>query len=384
MARGAPVAAGSAPNAGDVGDALFLVDDQVLDDVEILGLRLPREVRGRVAVMAAVVHVHVQVGADPVAELRGQARCACSVDAHRRFAARRIACDASLPDRMVEAMLHGHLGRAGRNVQRAGRCAMEVVRFGATAARGRSRRRHASTPSRRMRAVVAAAHRHARRNALAAAIADVERQCARSAPGCGAAVRRPRGVAPPTTSMHHQCGVAVALACRCRRCAGHRATSAHCGVRRRRRSAATAPRPASSSATVGASGGRGSWRTACACRPGRVRGARSSWFPRARTLRRCAGSSTGTDQDSPVPQATSALPTKTMRLAIRRPRRIDRVVERRVVVAVDRALALAEQRPRVVQAVGVDVGDEQVEVAGALRSTPRRCACRRATAAARR
>ena len=53
------------PARGDVGDALLLVHDEILDDVEILGLRLQHEVRRGVAVVPAVIHVHVHVGAHP-------------------------------------------------------------------------------------------------------------------------------------------------------------------------------------------------------------------------------------------------------------------------------------------------------------------------------
>ena len=63
---------GAGAEIADVGDALFLVDDGVEDHVQVLGPRLLRQVVRRIAVMAAVVHVHVQVGADPVAEDCGQ------------------------------------------------------------------------------------------------------------------------------------------------------------------------------------------------------------------------------------------------------------------------------------------------------------------------
>ena len=56
----------------DVRDPLLLVDDEIVDDVEILGPRLPREVVGRVPIGAAVIHVDVQVGAAPRAERRRQ------------------------------------------------------------------------------------------------------------------------------------------------------------------------------------------------------------------------------------------------------------------------------------------------------------------------
>ena len=50
---------------GDVRDALLLVDDQVVDDRESSARGLQRQVRGRVAVGAAVVHVHMDIAADP-------------------------------------------------------------------------------------------------------------------------------------------------------------------------------------------------------------------------------------------------------------------------------------------------------------------------------
>ena len=56
--------------------------------------------------------------------------------------------------------------------------------------------------------------------------------------------------------------------------------------------------------------------------------------------------------------------------AIRRPRRVHRVIERGIVVAIDRALALAQKQAGVVQAFRVDIGDEQVEMPGALRGYP--------------
>ena len=57
----------------DVGNALFLVDDQVVDDIEIFGARLRRESLEVLAISAAVVHVHVQVGTREDAELLGKA-----------------------------------------------------------------------------------------------------------------------------------------------------------------------------------------------------------------------------------------------------------------------------------------------------------------------
>ena len=182
------------------GNALFLVDDQVLDDVEVLGLRLARQALRRVAVVAAVVHVHVQVGADPVAEL---ARKRLRLQAPRGPALSRPAF-ASMRrclDRMGEAMLHGHLGRARRDFQRARRSAVEVVRFagepGAVEAVVCMHPRRGG----RMRATVAALHRDPRGHAAvrrSSTISSISR-------AVGASVRRlpacTRCVAPPTTSI---------------------------------------------------------------------------------------------------------------------------------------------------------------------------------------
>ena len=49
----------------DVGDALLLVHYKILDDVQVLGLALEREMLRRVAVRPAVVHVHVEIPAPP-------------------------------------------------------------------------------------------------------------------------------------------------------------------------------------------------------------------------------------------------------------------------------------------------------------------------------
>ena len=51
----------------DVRNALFLVDDQRIDDIQVLGLGLQHEMRRIVAIKAAIVHVHVGIAADPVA-----------------------------------------------------------------------------------------------------------------------------------------------------------------------------------------------------------------------------------------------------------------------------------------------------------------------------
>ena len=52
---------------GDVRNPLLLVHNQILDDMQVLGARLEREMLRRVAVGATVVHVHVHVPAPPAA-----------------------------------------------------------------------------------------------------------------------------------------------------------------------------------------------------------------------------------------------------------------------------------------------------------------------------
>ena len=58
---------GVGAEACDIGKALLLVDDQVVHDIEVFRLCLGCEVRRRVAIQTAVIHVHVQVAAPPVA-----------------------------------------------------------------------------------------------------------------------------------------------------------------------------------------------------------------------------------------------------------------------------------------------------------------------------
>ncbi len=62
----------SAAEVADVRNALLLVDDQVVDDVEVLGVLLREQRLRRAAIVAAVVHVHVQVGAHELSEVRGE------------------------------------------------------------------------------------------------------------------------------------------------------------------------------------------------------------------------------------------------------------------------------------------------------------------------
>ena len=58
----------------DVRDSLLLVDDEVIDDVEIFGPRLSREVLRRVPIVPAIVHVHVEIGASELPRTRRAGR----------------------------------------------------------------------------------------------------------------------------------------------------------------------------------------------------------------------------------------------------------------------------------------------------------------------
>ena len=60
----------SRQEGADVRDPLLLVDDQVVDEIEPFGARLLRQICGRVAVTAAVVHVDVEVAAPPLSRKR--------------------------------------------------------------------------------------------------------------------------------------------------------------------------------------------------------------------------------------------------------------------------------------------------------------------------
>src|SRR5688572_16489370 len=75
---------------------------------------------------------------------------------------------------MREAMLHQDIGRAGWHVQRAGRCAMEVVRLRALLLAVEAIVGMHPRGGRSVRAIVAATHPHASRDRLAVAIDDVE------------------------------------------------------------------------------------------------------------------------------------------------------------------------------------------------------------------
>ena len=106
---GIPVRAGSAGSRStpdrdrdesrDVREPLLLVDNQVVDQIQILGARLLGEVRRRIPIEPAVVHVNVKVAA-PHLRKAGRARqsaaaspCACA--AQRRSACLPRACATS-------------------------------------------------------------------------------------------------------------------------------------------------------------------------------------------------------------------------------------------------------------------------------------------------
>ena len=115
---------GRRPEGGDVGDALLLVDDQVLDEVEAFGHGLEGQVRRRVAVVTAVVHVHVQVAAPPAP--RGQVVEPAQRQAQRPRLLRREA--QLLPGRRVLGPAPGLDGHAsGRYGDRGATAGVEVA-----------------------------------------------------------------------------------------------------------------------------------------------------------------------------------------------------------------------------------------------------------------
>ena len=110
--------------ARHVRDPLLLVDDQVLDDVQVLGLGLRAQARRVVAVGAAVVHVHVQVAAPPAAG--GQVRQALEAQARRgRRAGRRPR--RSSHRRVLEPVRREHRVRARGQRQRGRALRVEVM-----------------------------------------------------------------------------------------------------------------------------------------------------------------------------------------------------------------------------------------------------------------
>ncbi len=63
--RGGGDRIGAAGKVADVRNPPLLIHDEILHQVEVLGPGLKRQVRRGVAVGTAVVHVHVEVGAEP-------------------------------------------------------------------------------------------------------------------------------------------------------------------------------------------------------------------------------------------------------------------------------------------------------------------------------
>ena len=62
----------------DVGNALFLVDQQIEDEIEVFGLGLRHQIGGLGAIGAAIVHVHMHIAAQPAGKARRQCRACAS------------------------------------------------------------------------------------------------------------------------------------------------------------------------------------------------------------------------------------------------------------------------------------------------------------------
>jgi hypothetical protein len=126
----------------EIRHALLLVDDEILHDIEVLGARLAHERLRRVAVVPAVVQVHVQVDTEETPESgRQRLRPQCGTQRGRLA---RAELDVLSPDRMAEAMLHAHAGRArGQRQRTAGRSGSNGIP--SPGARDRSHRPHAAT-----------------------------------------------------------------------------------------------------------------------------------------------------------------------------------------------------------------------------------------------
>src|SRR6516162_5809677 len=57
---------GFGAEVSDIRDALLLVDDEIFNDRKILGRGLGDQVHRRISVSTAVVHVNVNISADPM------------------------------------------------------------------------------------------------------------------------------------------------------------------------------------------------------------------------------------------------------------------------------------------------------------------------------
>jgi hypothetical protein len=108
----------------DVRDPLFLVDEQVVDDVEVLGVLLRKQRFRRGAVVAAVVHVHMEVGRKETAEVGGQIVVRQADRQLGRLAEREIALDQDVL--AAESVLHLDGCLPGRHLDAAGLGAVQV------------------------------------------------------------------------------------------------------------------------------------------------------------------------------------------------------------------------------------------------------------------
>ena len=264
--------------------------------------------------MAAVVHVHVQVGAEAISERAGS-RCAFSATVSGRRFGPGSSFDVCRHRRSSEAVLHPEsaVSPAGTSsVQRRG--AMEIVRLAATAARGRSRRQRASTPSWRLRAPVAAEQSTPVPGRLALVIADVERQVALGATCIWRFVASRCASRAADDLLHRQgwCCQCLVADVRDALAVGRPARVAPVEFAEGQRQAA--PRHRASSATIVplAAVIAGEQHPLAVGREFRAR-VPAGLFAAGPCGGR-AGSSTATDQMSPVPQATSGLATIEMRL----------------------------------------------------------------------
>ena len=112
----------------DVGDALFLVDDEVVHDLEVLGFRLGPKALGVVPVGASVVHVNVEVSARPALPGKLRKRLERSELDRNRDRVRRLAHLDRPPLRPVlESLRHLDGYRSPRHRDLGAARAMEVV-----------------------------------------------------------------------------------------------------------------------------------------------------------------------------------------------------------------------------------------------------------------
>jgi len=209
-ARG--IRAAARPVIRDVRDALFLVDDQVVDDVEVFCVGLRQQRLRRAPVVAAVVHVHVQVGGEEPAVL---GREFVVLQRHRQvdlFTRLELAFDVNR--RAAEAVLdvnhrpaRGHLDAAGKGFRRAMEIAhlarelRAVVEFVAV---------HPGV-ARRVPSSIAAEHGNTGGNPVAGGVARLDQQEHGNAKASG--YQRPHGLARAAEGvLHPQRGIAALVA----------------------------------------------------------------------------------------------------------------------------------------------------------------------------